>query len=150
MTSLPATLTIIGRARSLYTSAKDAPFQGSNEITEIEIEPEFSDGLKDIDGFSHLHVFYWLHESKGYSLVVTTPWEKTPHGLFAVRSPHRPNPIGYAVVKLLERNKTILKVEGLDAINGTPILDIKPYIRAVDAQPNAVSGWAENTALKRK
>jgi formylmethanofuran dehydrogenase subunit E len=150
MNSLSVNLMVIGTIHSDYKTVKDAPFQKAKQSCKIEIKPEFADGLKDTEGFSHLHVFYWLHKSEGYSLIVTTPWENSPHGLFAVRSPHRPNPIGYAVVHLLKRRGNVLEVKGLDAIEGTPVFDIKPYIKRIDSQQNAVSGWAENTALDRK
>ena len=143
-------LTIIGVIHSPYKTTNDAPFQGSDKVSEIEIFQEFEQGLTDIEGFSHLHVLYWLHLSQGYSLMVQTPWDTTPHGLFTTRSPHRPNPIAYAVVELIERKETRLKVKGLDAIEGTPVIDIKPYISNRDAKPSATLGWLKNSALKRK
>jgi len=81
------------------------------------------------------------------SLIVQPPWDTKPHGLFATRSPHRPNPIGYSVVELVERRGNILRVRGLDAIEGTPVLDIKPFIKKRDCKPHAVSGWIEHTGL---
>ena len=84
--------------------------------------------MKDIEGFTHIHIYYWLHKSKGYSLHVNTPWDDIPHGLFTTRSPHRPNPIGHTTVELVEQKDNILMVKGLDAIDGTPVLDIKPYV----------------------
>jgi formylmethanofuran dehydrogenase subunit E len=132
----------IGVVHSGYRTRREVPPQGG-KVSEIEIFVEYAEGLKDIETFSHLHVLYWLHESKGYSLSVNTPWDSKPHGLFATRSPDRPNPIGYSVVKLLERKGNVLKVEGLDAIEGTKILDIKPYIPKIDNKPKASSGWLE-------
>jgi len=141
---------IIGIIHSPYKSLAEAPFQGDNNCSEIELNIELAEGLTDIEGFSHLHVFYWLHKSEGYSLMVRTPWDLSPHGLFTTRSPHRPNPIGYSVVELIEIHDNILKVKGLDAIEGTPVLDIKPYVKKRDCKSHAVSGWVENTDLKRK
>jgi len=140
-------LRIIGIVHSPYKTTKDAPFQGRNEVSEIEINKDYIDGLKDIEGFSHLHIFYWLHKSEDFSLIVNTPWDTKPHGLFTTRSPHRANPIGYSVVKLIEKKENILKVKWLDAIEGTPVIDIKPYIKKLDSKPIAISGWTEHTNL---
>jgi len=115
--------------------------QGKEELTNIEIFDEFSEGLKDIETFSHLHIFYFLHKSSSYSLLTMTPWENEKHGLFATRSSNRPNPIAHTVVKLIKRENNILKVEGLDAIDGTPVLDIKPYIPSIDSRLFATDGW---------
>lgn len=134
----------IGIVHSPYKRRKEAPPQGGEEISEIVIFDRYERGLKDVEGFSHLHVFYWLHESRGYSLLVRTPWDSEPHGLFATRTPNRPNPIDYSVVHLIGRKGRILKVKGLDAIEGTPVLDIKPYVPNVDSKPNAKTGWLED------
>ncbi len=142
-------LKIIGVVHSPYKTTADAPFQGNDKISKIEISKEYEGGLKDIEGFTHLHVFYWLHKSKGFSLLVTTPWDTMSHGLFTTRSPHRPNPIGHAVVELVEQKDNILSVRGLDAIEGTPVMDIKPYIKKLDVKTDAISGWIEKTNLER-
>ena len=134
----------IGVIHSPFKTRAEAPRQGRDEILRIEIHREYEDGLKDVEGFSHLHVFYWLHESKGYSLSVNTPWDTQPHGVFSTRSPNRPNPIGYSVVELIERKGNVLTVRGLDAIDGTPVIDIKPYVKRIDAKPDSNSGWLEN------
>ena len=140
----------IGIIHSPYKTRAEAPPQGRDEISEIEIHKEYESGLKDIEGFSHLHIFYWLHMSKGYTLSVNTPWDSKPHGLFATRTPNRPNPMGYSVVELIERKGNILKVKGLDAIEGTPVIDIKPYITEVDAKSHAKSGWIAGKIKNRK
>ena len=132
----------IGVVRSPYGSRSSAPCQGGG-ISEIEILKEYEEGLKDIESFSHLHVLYWLHESRGFTPSVVTPWDKKAHGMFATRSPHRPNPIGYSVARLLERRGNILRVEGLDAIDGTKVIDIKPYLPNLDSKSSASSGWLE-------
>ena len=149
MTQMSVDLKIIGVVHSPYKTTADAPFQGNDKISKIEISKEYEGGLKDIEGFTHLHVFYWLHKSKGFSLIVTTPWDAISHGLFTTRSPHRPNPIGHAVVELVEQKDNILSVRGLDAIEGTPVIDIKPYVKKLDAKTDAVSGWIEKTNLER-
>jgi tRNA (adenine37-N6)-methyltransferase len=149
LTQMSVDLKIIGVVHSPYKTTADAPFQGNDKISKIEISKEYEGGLKDIEGFTHLHVFYWLHKSKGFSLLVITPWDTMSHGLFTTRSPHRPNPIGHAVVELVEQKDNILSVRGLDAIEGTPVMDIKPYIKKLDVKTDAISGWIEKTNLER-
>jgi formylmethanofuran dehydrogenase subunit E len=133
----------IGIIHSPYKTVQDAPRQGKDEIIQIEIDEAFAEGLKDIERFSHLHIFYFLHRSEGYTLTTTTPGDPGPHGIFATRSPHRPTALGYAVVELLERKGNTLVVKGLDAIDGTPVIDIKPYSPGIDARPRANRGWFE-------
>ena len=135
----------IGVIHSPYRRGQ-APYQGrgEEEICEVEVFKRFEKGLKDIEGFSHIVLIYWFHQSKGYSLVVRTPWEVTPHGLFATRSPNRPCPLGLSVVRLVAREKNVLKVKDLDAIDGTPLLDIKPYVPAIDEEDRVKIGWLEN------
>ena len=124
------TLTPIGVIHSPYKSLRDCPRQASKSevVAVIEVFEQYAGGLKDIEGFSHLILLYWLHKSHGYSLLVRTPWDTELHGLFTTRSPNRPNPIGISVVKLIERRGNILRVKGIDAIDGTPLIDIKPYV----------------------
>jgi len=135
----------IGIIHSPY-HAGQAPYQGCGreEICHVEVFEQFAEGLKDIEGFSHIVLIYWLHKSKGYSLMVTTPWDTKPHGLFTTRSPNRPCPLGLSVVRLVAREKNILKVKNLDAIDGTPLLDIKPYIPTIDEKTDIKIGWLEN------
>jgi len=140
-------LEVIGIIRSPFKTTDDVPHKCIREISEIEIYKDYEQGLKDIEGFSHIHVFYWLHKSKGYSLMVNTPWDETPHGLFTTRSPRRPNSIAHTIVELIKRNNNILRVKGLDAIDNTPVIDIKPYVKKMDAINNAISGWIEKTNL---
>jgi tRNA-Thr(GGU) m(6)t(6)A37 methyltransferase TsaA len=135
----------IGVIHSPYKDRKECPPQGREEICEIEVFEEYAQGLKDIDGFSHLILLYWLHSAKAYSLLVKTPWNPELHGLFATRSPNRPNPIGFSVVELIEINGNRLKVKGLDALEGTPLLDIKPYLPEIDAKSNVRIGWVKGT-----
>ena len=149
MKKLSVELKVVGIVHSPYKTTTDAPHQGGDAISEIEISEEYVDGLRDIDGFSHLHVFYWLHKSTGFSLSVKTAWDTMPHGLFTTRSPHRPNPIGHSIVELAERKGNTLKIKGLDAIDGTPVIDIKPYVKKLDLKKDAISGWTEHTGLER-
>ncbi|MCD6391147.1 MAG: tRNA (N6-threonylcarbamoyladenosine(37)-N6)-methyltransferase TrmO [Dehalococcoidia bacterium] len=124
----------IGIIHSPYKNTGEAPHQGykSEKISQIEVSREFEKGLKDIEGFSHIIIIYWFHESQGHHMLVRTPWDNILHGLFTTRSPHRPCPLGLTVVELVAREKSLLKVKGLDAIDGTPLLDIKPYVLSID------------------
>lgn len=137
----------IGVIHSPYKMPAECPRQASKsvQIAEIEVFEEFAGGLKDIDGFSHIVVLYWLHKSQGYSLLVVTPWDAKPHGVFTTRSPRRPNPIGLSVVELIERKGNILRVKGIDACDGTPLLDIKPYVPEFDEKEmrEVKIGWLE-------
>jgi tRNA-Thr(GGU) m(6)t(6)A37 methyltransferase TsaA len=135
----------IGIIHSPFKNMGKAPYQGykSEEISQIEVFKEFEQGLKDIEGFSHIVVIYWFSKSQGYHLLVKTPWDDSLHGLFTTRSPHRPCPLGLTVAKLVARENNILKVKGLDAIDGSPLLDIKPYVPSVDERSVVRLGWLE-------
>jgi tRNA-Thr(GGU) m(6)t(6)A37 methyltransferase TsaA len=99
-------------------------------IAEIEVFEEYGEGLRDIDGFSHIIIVWLFHESEGYSLHVNPLHHEGLRGVFATRHPNRPNPLGVTIVELLERKQNLLKVKGIDAFDGTPLLDIKPYTRS--------------------
>lgn len=135
----------IGIIHSSYKNTWVAPYQGyrSKEISQIEVFEEFEEGLKDIEGFSHIIIIFWLHKSHGFRLMVKTPWDDVLHGLFATRSPNRPCPIGLTVAELIARQNNILEVKGLDAIDGTPLLDIKPYVPPIDERSVVKTGWLE-------
>ncbi|MFV9677615.1 MAG: tRNA (N6-threonylcarbamoyladenosine(37)-N6)-methyltransferase TrmO [Methanosarcinales archaeon] len=137
----------IGVIHSPYKTLAECPRQASKsvQVAEIEVFEEYAGGLKDIDGFSHIVVLYWLHKSQGHSLLVVTPWDAKPHGVFTTRSPRRPNPIGLSVVELIEREGNILRVKGIDACDGTPLLDIKPYVPEFDEKElrEVKIGWLE-------
>ena len=117
---------------------------------ELRIQPEFELGLTDIEGFSHLIVIWEFDRADGMALMATPPSDNRPHGVFATRSPRRPNPLGLTVVELLRREGTSLRVRGVDMLDGTPILDIKPYLSSV--QPEQLRrGWlAEAEARKQQ
>ena len=134
----------IGVIRSPYKTRSEAPRQGwfnPEVISEIEVFEEYKEGLKDVEGFSHLIVLSWFHKSTDYSLQITTPWDTILHGLFTTRSPNRHNSIGFSVVELLKRERNILWVKGLDAIEKTPLIDLKPYLPKIDMKPNVRTGW---------
>jgi tRNA (adenine37-N6)-methyltransferase len=130
------TPTPIGYARTPYTATNAIP-KGAGAKHEVdgtlEILPEFGAGLADIDGFSHLFVIWEFHRSRGPLLTATPPFDNREHGVFATRSPQRPNPIGLTVVRLLKREGPVLHVHGVDMLDGSPILDLKPYLSSVPA-----------------
>lgn len=112
----------IGIIHSPYKNTREAPYQGYNseEFSQIEVFKEFEEGLKDIEGFSHIIVIYWFHKSQGYHLLVKTPRDDSLHGLFT-RSPRRPCPLGLTVAELVVREENVLTVKGVDAIDGPPL-----------------------------
>ena len=137
----------IGRVHSPFKMKEDiepgkyANKQGFDHIEgELEIEEEFADGLTDIEGFSHVFVIFGFHKSEGYKLLTIPFLDDTPRGVFATRSPHRPNPIGLTVLKVIDRQENTIRVSGMDMIEGTPILDIKPYTPR-DQKEGIRIGW---------
>jgi tRNA-Thr(GGU) m(6)t(6)A37 methyltransferase TsaA len=115
----------------------------------LELFPQFEAGLTDIEGFSHLYVLWVFDQASGYELLGTPPTDIRPHGVFATRSPRRPNPIGLTVVTLLRRDKCNLNVRGIDMLEGTPILDIKPYLSSVPAE-ELRRGWLAEAEARRE
>ena len=141
----------VGYVRSPYRDTKEIPKGlGAQHQAEgsLEILAEFEPGLQDIEGFSHLFVIWAFHRSEGFDLLGTPPSDDRPHGVFATRSPRRPNPIALTVVELLSRDGNKLRVRGIDMLDGTPILDIKPYLSNVPEE-KLRRGWlAEAEARK--
>lgn len=141
----------IGYVRSPHQSTSDVPKGlGAQHTAEgvLEILPEFEAGLQDIEGFSHLYVIWEFDRSGDFELVGTPPSDDRPHGVFATRSPRRPNPIGLTVVELLGRDRTRLRVRGVDMLEGTPILDIKPYLSSVPPE-RLRRGWLADAEERR-
>ena len=141
----------IGHVLSPYTDTKSIP-KGLGVKHDVEgvldILPEFEPGLADIEGFSHLFVIWAFDRSEGYELFGPSPTDNRPHGVFATRPPRRPNPIALTVVELLRRDGPKLHVRGLDMLDGTPLLDIKPYMSSIPAE-KLRRGWlAEAEARK--
>ena len=133
----------IGSVSSPYSETRNVPKGlGAKHEAEgvLEILPEFEAGLTDIEGFSHLFVLWLFDRAEGFALLGTPPSDNRPHGVFATRSPRRPNPIGLTVVELLRRDGKRLHVRGVDMLDGTPILDIKPYLSSV-APEKLRRGW---------
>lgn len=133
----------IGYVRSPYTDTKSIPKGlGARHDVEgiLDILPEFEAGLTDIEGFSHLFVIWAFDRSEGFDLIGNPPSDERPHGVFATRSPRRPNPIALTVIELLGREGGKLHVRGVDMLDGTPILDIKPYLSSIPAE-KLRRGW---------
>jgi len=143
----------IGIIHTPFTTLAGMPIQpkGAAEIHgTVELFAEFQDGLKDIDGFSHLFLIYLFHQSSGYKLEVIPFLDKEPRGLFSTRAPKRPNPIGLSVVQLERVEKNILHVSNIDVLDGTPLLDIKPYVPDFDHFPDVRTGWIGNARERVK
>jgi tRNA-Thr(GGU) m(6)t(6)A37 methyltransferase TsaA len=136
--------TPIGIIHSPYKSVEDVPYQ-STEAKGIQgtvvIEPRYQEGLRDLEGFSHVHLIFCLHLSSGYSLMVKPFLDNTLHGVFATRAPRRPNAIGLSIVRLLSIEGNTLHIEDPDMVDGTPLLDIKPYIPGFDRHNEVKIGW---------
>ncbi len=138
-----AQLYFIGRIRTPWTRQEDCPKNAreSDAICTIEVDERWADALTDVESCSHLLVLYWMDRARR-DLVLQVPRHYgEPRGSFALRSPVRPNPIAASVVRLIERNGRVLSVMGLDCLDGTPLLDLKPYFASTDAVPDAVVGW---------
>jgi tRNA-Thr(GGU) m(6)t(6)A37 methyltransferase TsaA len=146
----------IGTVRSPYTETSQIP-KGMGAVHQVEgvleVLPHFELGLTDIEGFSHLYVLWVFDRVKDYDLMASPPSDTRPHGVFATRSPRRPNPIGLTVVKLLRREGPRLHVCGVDMLDGSPILDIKPYLSSVpieDLQRGWLAEAEERSRAERK
>ncbi len=142
----------IGVVRSPFAEAAQIPKgPGAEHHAQgtLELQPELEPGLQDIEGFSHLFVIWVLHRSPGCELVAHVPLDESrPHGVFASRSPRRPNPIGLSVVELLGRDGPRLQVRGVDMLDGTPILDVKPYLSSIPAE-RLRRGWVDEAERRR-
>jgi tRNA-Thr(GGU) m(6)t(6)A37 methyltransferase TsaA len=136
----------IGVIHSPFTDRTQTPIQPSRSqaVGQVEVNPEFADGLKDLDGFSHIILLYIFHQVEGYTLKVKPFLDDWEHGLFATRYPSRPNPVGLSVVRLLAYHGSCLQIEGVDVLDGTPLLDIKPYIPDFDVYTDVRTGWYAN------
>lgn len=142
----------IGFVKSPYNDASQIP-KGLGAKHEadgvLQILPEFEAGLTDIEGFSHLIVLWEFDRSQGFELLGAPPTDNRPHGVFATRSPRRPNPIGLTIVELLRREGCELDVRGVDMLDGTPILDIKPYLSSIP-QEKLRRGWLAEAEARQK
>ena len=139
----------IGIVRSPHTDPSKTPIQPvfAQEVKgTVILDPEYSDGLKDLEGFSHIYLFYVFHKIQETKLIVRPFLEDAAHGVFATRAPCRPNKLGFSVVKLISIDSNVLHVEDIDILDGTPIVDIKPYIARFDTRDNVRSGWQDEIA----
>jgi tRNA-Thr(GGU) m(6)t(6)A37 methyltransferase TsaA len=137
------TLKPIGVIHSPFSDKAQTPIQStrSQASGQVEVFPEYAPGLQGLEGFSHIYLLYAFHLSEGYTLKVQPFLDDELHGLFATRHPCRPNPIGLSVVRLLARQDNILDIEGVDVLDGTPLLDIKPYVPDFDVRTDVKTGW---------
>ncbi len=135
----------IGLVHSPFTAAEGTPIQAasSGAVGTVEIYPEYAEGLQDIEGFSHLYLIYHFHLSIPKGLRLTPFMDKHPRGVFSMRGPSRPNPIGISVVTLLSVKDNLLEVGELDILDKTPLLDMKPYIPEFDVREDCSIGWLQ-------
>jgi len=128
---------------SPFHDPESTPIQAirSQAIGTVEVYPEFSQGLRGLEEFSHIYLLYAFHRSEGYSLLVKPFLDDDQHGLFATRHPRRPNPIGFSVVRLRKIEDNLLTIEGVDVLDDTPLLDIKPYVPDFDHRDDVQTGW---------
>ena len=141
----------IGVIHSPFKEPKGTPIQpaGAKGIDGmVEVFPEYAEGLEDIEGFSHIILIYHFHLSKKSSLRVKPYMDNEPHGVFAMRGPSRPNPIGISAVRLVRVEENILHIQDVDIVDGTPLLDIKPYVPEFDIREVEKTGWLEKAVHK--
>lgn len=136
----------IGIIHSPYKEGKGIPIQGTfDDKVEawLELKDEYVNGLKDLDGFSHAIIIYYFHKSHREEIEGRPFLEQNKHGIFAIRSPHRPNHIGFSIIKIKSVKANKVYFTEVDVLDGTPLLDIKPYVRYFDNRDNAIAGWLE-------
>jgi len=147
------TLTPIGVIRSPHQAPAGTPIQPAYAKQcegQVVVDPAFEAALADIDGFERVWLIYWFNRSGPYKPQVVPYRDTHEHGLFATRSPCRPNPIGMSVVRLLGRDRNVLRVGDVDILDGTPLLDIKPYVPEFDAHPSSKAGWLDERRNDRR
>lgn len=140
------TIKQIGIIHTPYNEMKDIPIQGVFKPDGkgiVEVFLEYQEGLKDIEKFSHIILLYYFHLVDEIVLVRKPFLDNEKHGIFSIRAPNRPNPIGFSIAKLLERIENKLYIAEIDVMNGTPLIDIKPYVPNFDIRTNATRGWLE-------
>ena len=147
------TIRPIGIIHSPYREPMGTPIQpafADESIGEVVVHEDYSEGLADIEGFDRIWLLFWCHRSRPYRLRIVPYRDTVERGLFATRAPSRPNPIGMSAVRLLGRTGNRLKVSGLDVLDGTPLLDIKPYVPLFDSHPDSPAGWLERRRADRE
>jgi tRNA-Thr(GGU) m(6)t(6)A37 methyltransferase TsaA len=138
----------IGVIHSPFHNLEDMPIQPSSESSEpgtLEIYTEFVEGLKDLLGFSHIYLLYHFHKMHQLKLMVTPFLDTQSRGIFATRAPSRPNPIGISLVKIIGIKDNVIEIDHVDILDGTPLLDIKPYVPEFDKAHDVRIGWLEQT-----
>lgn len=141
----------IGTIHTPFTEAEGMPIQPAGAAGvkgTLELLPELAEGLRDLDGFSHIILVYAFHESRGFDLQVVPFMDAEPRGVFATRAPRRPNPIGVSVVRLVGIEGNTVHVESIDVLDGTPLLDIKPFVPGFDADGDVRAGWLEGVGAQ--
>ena len=144
--SVPVTYRPIGVIHSPHVVPQQTPVQpvfAEGIVGSVEILPEYAGGLKDIEAFSHLFLVFHFHKAQPAQLQRKPFLQDEVHGVFAMRAPNRPNPIGFSVVRLLRREGNVLHIADVDILDGTPLLDIKPYIARFDVRQDVRSGWQD-------
>ncbi len=144
------TMQPIGTIHSPFTQLEGMPIQASRSqaIGQVSIFPQYAEGMEGLEGFSHVFLLYIFHCSTGYELKVKPFLDDAPHGLFATRFPCRPNPIGLSVVRVLSVHDHIIEIGDVDVLDGTPLLDIKPYVENFDIRTGTRAGWYETRSKK--
>jgi tRNA-Thr(GGU) m(6)t(6)A37 methyltransferase TsaA len=142
----------IGRVHTPFTQAAGTPIQpvyGAGVAGRVELDPAYAEGLVDLEGFERIWLVYWMDRAVARELRIVPYRDTRSHGVFATRSPARPNGIGLSVVRLLRREGAVLHVADVDLLDGTPLLDVKPYVPTFDAFPGSRAGWFDETAEDR-
>ncbi len=141
----------IGIIKTSLKSSQGAPIQpaSSNVSGIVQIDEKYADALQDLDGFERIWLIFWCHKSKPVQMQVVPYMDNAPHGVFATRAPSRPNPIGISCVKLDRIDGLVLHVSDVDILDGTPLLDIKPYVPQFDVYPTERNGWLDQVDSKR-
>jgi len=144
--AVSGTIRPIGVLRTPHTRAAETPIQptfAEGVQGRAEILPAYAEGLQDLEGFSHIWLFYWFHKAGPPRLIVQPFLQDAEHGVFATRAPTRPNPIGLSLVRLVRREGCVLHFEDVDVLDGKPLLDIKPYVPRFDYRTDVRTGWLE-------
>jgi tRNA-Thr(GGU) m(6)t(6)A37 methyltransferase TsaA len=142
----PIIINPIGVIRTPHTDVKNMPIQpiaAEGIKGYIDILPEYTEGLKDLEGFSHITLLYHFHKIKGFELQVIPFMDTETHGIFSCKAPKRPNAIGLSTVRLIAIEKNIIYIEQVDMLDGTPLIDIKPFYPRYDNRTNVIIGWLE-------
>jgi tRNA-Thr(GGU) m(6)t(6)A37 methyltransferase TsaA len=142
----------IGIIHSPCGTAAGTPVQpcfASGIEARVEVFPEYAEGLRDLEGFERIWLLFWCHQARAAQLSVVPYRDCHSHGVFATRAPSRPNPVGMSAVMLLGIRDTVLHVAGVDILNGTPLLDIKPYVSEYDSYAAQRNGWLDNSDARR-